>query len=180
MFTAMILFFFGSTIPIFNDEILSTKSNSWIFGYIAYNSLNAAYQILLWMIAIFTVQIIVEDFNNHCQSVQNDSVESYFRSYLDWYKEIEESLKYYCFMYYTTNQIFTVFTFYRNFSELLDNKTLTLTVYMNIIGTTLINICVVIMLVCLTDSIHSTYQTILKLKEKLQDRFLGSVFKRMK
>ena len=83
-------------------------------------------------------------------------------------------------MYYTTNQIFTVFTFYRNFSELLDNKTLTLTVYMNIVGTTLINICVVIMLVCLTDSIDSTYQTILKLKEKLQDRFLGSVFKRMK
>ena len=176
----MILFFFGSTIPIFNDEVLSTKSNSWISGYIAYNCLNAAYQILLWIIAIFTVQIIVEDFNTHCQCVQNDSVDSYFRSYLAWYQEIEESLKYYCFMYYTTNQIFTVFTFYRNFSELLDNKTLILAVYLNIIGTTLVNICVVIMLVCLTDSIDSAYQTILKLKEKLQDRFLGSVFKRMK
>ena len=176
----MIFLFLGSIIPIFNDENLSTKTTSWICGYIAYNSFNALSQIIFWVIAIFTIQIIVQDFNNHCKHTEMDSVGSYFKSYLSWYKEIEESLKYYCFMYYTTNQIYIIFTLYNNFSALLDNNTLTLTVYLNIIGTTLINICVIIMLVSLTDSIDSAYQTILKLKEILQDRFLGSVFKRMK
>ena len=176
----MIFLFLGSIIPIFNDENLSTKTTSWICGYIAYNSFNALSQIIFWVIAIFTIQIIVQDFNNHCKHTEMDSVGSYFKSYLSWYKEIEESLKYYCFMYYTTNQIYIIFTLYNNFSALLDNNTLTLTVYLNIIGTTLINICVIIMLVSLTDSLDSAYQTILKLKEILQDRFLGSVFKRMK
>ena len=174
--SAMILYFAGSTVPIFNDETLSTKSPSWICGYFTYNLLNAAYVwFFMWIIPLLTIEILVEDFNYHCQHVESESVCHHFPSFIRWFQKLEESFKYYCFTYYTTNQVFIIFNMFANLSSFLDQTSITMSVCLDFVGITCINICVVLMLISLTDSIDSAYQTVLKQKEKLQDRFLGGV-----
>ena len=174
--SAMILYFAGSTVPIFNDETLSTKSPSWICGYFTYNLLNAAYVwFFMWIIPLLTIEILVQDFNHHCRHVDSHSVCHHFRSFIRWFQNLEDSFKYYCFTYYTTNQVFIIFNISANFSSFLNHASITVSVCLDIVGTSCINICVVLMLVSLTDSIDSAYQTVLKQKEQLQNRFLGSV-----
>ena len=129
----------------------------------------------MWIIPLLTIETLVEDFNYHCQHVDSHSVCHHFRSFIRWFQNLEDSFKYYCFTYYTTNQVFIIFNIFANFSSFLNHASITMSVCLDIVGTSCINICVVLMLVSLTDSIDSAYQTVLKQKEQLQNRFFGSV-----
>ena len=104
---------------------------------------------------------IEENFTEQCEDI------------MQWYKEICKSFQYFCFLSYTLHQIYLILFIFKNISYITYENSFDDYGH-RIIGNAFYLACIVFILVGLTDSIESSYEQIVVLRKRIDDKLISS------